>query len=80
MPTGTISKERQIINAKWYVYELSDPTTGRVFYVGKGCGDRMYQHGNTDACNFRKQQKIKSIGYNNIVIGINSIKKINSNN
>ena len=28
---------------KWYVYELCDPCGAR-FYVGKGCGRRMYQH------------------------------------
>lgn len=29
---------------RFYVYELSDPRSGRVFYVGKGCGRRAYQH------------------------------------
>lgn len=29
---------------KYYRYELVDPRTGKVFYVGKGTGDRMYQH------------------------------------
>lgn len=29
---------------KFYVYTLTDPRTGRVFYVGKGQGERMYQH------------------------------------
>lgn len=27
-----------------YVYALVDPRTGEVFYVGKGKGDRVYQH------------------------------------
>lgn len=32
-------------NAKrFYVYELVDPRTGAVFYVGKGVGARMYHH------------------------------------
>lgn len=30
--------------SRWYVYELVDSRTNEVFYVGKGCGDRMYQH------------------------------------
>lgn len=29
---------------KFYVYELIDPRTNRVFYVGKGCDDRAKQH------------------------------------
>jgi hypothetical protein len=29
---------------KWYVYELVDPRTESVFYVGKGKGDRIHQH------------------------------------
>jgi hypothetical protein len=27
-----------------YVYVLSDPRDGQIFYVGKGKGDRVYQH------------------------------------
>lgn len=29
---------------KYYVYELADPRDERVFYVGKGCGNRVSQH------------------------------------
>ena len=29
---------------KWYVYRLIDPRTGETFYVGKGKGDRLFQH------------------------------------
>lgn len=28
----------------YYVYELIDPRTNEVFYIGKGKGKRMYQH------------------------------------
>ena len=30
--------------AKYYVYHLIDPRTGKVFYVGKGSGDRIKHH------------------------------------
>lgn len=29
---------------KYYVYRLVDPRTLHTFYVGKGCGDRVFQH------------------------------------
>ncbi len=29
---------------KYYVYHLIDPSTDITFYVGKGCGRRVYQH------------------------------------
>lgn len=28
----------------WYVYRLVDPRNGETFYVGKGKGDRIFQH------------------------------------
>lgn len=28
----------------WYVYALRDPQNGTIFYVGKGKGERVYQH------------------------------------
>lgn len=28
----------------WYVYRLIDPRNGETFYVGKGKGDRIFQH------------------------------------
>jgi hypothetical protein len=28
----------------WYVYRLIDPRNGQTFYVGKGRGDRVFQH------------------------------------
>ena len=31
-------------NKKYYVYRLVDPRTFRTFYVGKGCGERVFQH------------------------------------
>ena len=29
---------------KRYIYLLSDPTTGEIFYVGKGKGNRVFSH------------------------------------
>ncbi len=29
---------------KWYVYRLIDPRNGETFYIGKGKGDRIFQH------------------------------------
>lgn len=31
-------------NRKFYVYRLVDPRTLQTFYVGKGCGNRAFQH------------------------------------
>ena len=49
--------------AKWYVYELIDPRTDTVFYVGKGSGNRIDAH-ERDAkkgiCS-KKTNKINSI-------------------
>lgn len=28
----------------YYVYLLSDPRTGKTFYIGKGCGNRINHH------------------------------------
>ena len=30
----------------FYVYRLIDPRNGQTFYVGKGCGNRVFQHQN----------------------------------
>jgi len=32
------------MNKKFYVYYLISSNDNNVFYVGKGSGDRMYQH------------------------------------
>lgn len=47
----TNSKDEEMIKfldkdskRKYYVYRLIDPRTYETFYVGKGCGDRVFQH------------------------------------
>jgi len=34
----------QSAKAKFYVYELYDPLNDKVFYIGKGSGDRINKH------------------------------------
>jgi hypothetical protein len=54
---------------KWYVYRLIDPRNGETFYVGKGRGDRVFQHSkgalsatkDEDTADL-KLQRIKDIG------------------
>ena len=58
--------------AQFYVYELIDPRDHKVFYVGKGTGDRAYQHqkfqdGNKNPHKDRKIKKIIAIGKEIIV-------------
>ncbi len=53
---------------RWYVYRLVDPRNGETFYVGKGKGDRVFQHakgavspsGDEDVTDL-KAQRIKDI-------------------
>lgn len=37
-------KQSVIEGLKCYVYVLVDPRDNRIFYVGKGTGNRIYQH------------------------------------
>jgi len=39
-----IGDSRQVDLWKWYVYELRDPDSLEVFYVGKGCDQRVESH------------------------------------
>ena len=49
---------------KYYVYLLSDPITGEIFYVGKGKGNRVFSHlnDNTDNPKVKKIKEIQSQG------------------
>lgn len=37
-------KQSVIEGLRYYVYVLVDPRDNRIFYVGKGTGNRVYQH------------------------------------
>lgn len=59
--------------ARWYVYTLTDPRDGAVFYVGKGCGNRISQH-EKDAANpktvcSKKINKIRDLQALNLEVG-----------
>lgn len=43
MPTDSFSPE-VTAELKWYVYRLIDPRNGETFYVGKGRGNRVFDH------------------------------------
>ena len=49
---------------KYYVYLLSDPISGEIFYVGKGKGNRVFSHlkDNSDNQKSRKIKDLKSKG------------------
>jgi len=59
----------------WYVYRLIDPRNGETFYVGKGRGDRVFQHVKSalaiegeDATDL-KLQRIKDISSAGLAVG-----------
>ena len=45
----------------WYVYLLSDPNTNEIFYVGKGKGNRVFDHFKNLKKDDPKSKKIKEI-------------------
>lgn len=52
---------------KTYVYRLIDPTNGETFYVGKGKGDRVFQH-------IREEQNIEGDALSNKLSRIREIR------
>ena len=36
--------QKVVEELKWYVYRLVYPRNGETFYVGKGKGDRVFEH------------------------------------
>ena len=43
---GALARLNTNEERKYYVYRLIDPRTLHTFYVGKGCGDRVFDHAN----------------------------------
>lgn len=64
MSIDSFSKEVQK-ELKFYVYGLIDPRNGKVFYVGKGNGNRVFEHikaeRNYDDNEIKKYEKIETI-------------------
>ena len=46
----------------YYVYALSDPRTDKIFYVGKGKGDRVLQHAKGIRCNNSEEDDSEKFG------------------
>lgn len=61
---------------KWYVYRLVDPRNGETFYVGKGKGNRVFDHvkrkiavGDDEDATDLKYQRIKDIRTARLEVG-----------
>ena len=52
---------------KWYVYRLIDPRNGETFYVGKGKGDRVFEHANGVLSPTSKEDARKMFSSNRVV-------------
>ena len=54
-------KQSVIEGLKCYVYALVDPRDNRIFYVGKGTGNRVYQHAQAALTDDSKNLKLSTI-------------------
>ena len=58
---GIQFKQSVIDNLKFYVYALVDPRDNQIFYVGKGSGNRVYQHAQAALEDDSKSLKLSTI-------------------
>ena len=59
---------------KWYVYQLIDPRNNKVFYIGKGTGNRIHEHekeASNGVCS-HKCHKINKIRNSGLKIELNA--------
>lgn len=54
-------KQSVIEKLKYYVYALVDPRDNRIFYVGKGTGNRVYQHAQAAIADDSQSLKLSTI-------------------
>lgn len=48
---NTMFSQSVIEQIHYYVYCLVDPRNRKIFYIGKGCGNRVFQHAENAICN-----------------------------
>lgn len=64
----------------WYVYALRDPRTDAIFYVGKGKGERVYQHARHarkvpgEAVSHLKLETIREIHSKGLEVGVEIVR------
>lgn len=60
-----LTPKQEAAEPRYYVYNLIDPRNGEVFYVGKGCGNRIKNHSSNARCgvvtNVEKHRRIQAI-------------------
>ena len=60
MPSDSFPEEA-IVQLNRYVYRLIDPRNGETFYVGKGKGNRIFDHAKGDLTNMEGEEDISDL-------------------
>ena len=58
----------------YYVYALVDPRNNKIFYIGKGKGNRMFQH--AEAALLENNHSLKLDSIRNIISGAGRLNTI----